>query len=403
MPAAPSSAIAPGAWRADFSGIFTLSVPPDTSVSVAPHTAGKRDFAAAFGEARAGEDEAANVARWKRLSALREIPVLEPKPSTSGVMDRTAVSVPDNVLRSALLTLGDPRAQAPDWFATLESRALDAVLEKGAYAEAHRLLEGLLRRLEAEPSHAHWTTAFERVVALVLRFESRTALAARSMLLTSDKTSGDAARALARASTNASIEHLIGHRLHAIADMPGEQRATAWRALLDSMCRSTVCTTAGRLAPLARFIGLLASDEQMAAATAVVEASCAFAPHGGWRELTSLLLGAVPVNDLAPIARAIASPGRRLYGDDMKEIVETVSGCIDRMPEREARLLVAHLTEIVMMRGDFDYLTFAPDECAQLIDDLRSACRRCGFDDLAGELDGTLAEVCDEYKATMID
>ncbi|WP_150670991.1 hypothetical protein [Pandoraea anhela] len=382
----------------DFSGLFEHPLPCGATARVPPAPTGKRSVSTAF-----DEDATANAARWKRLAALREIPTLEPKPSTSGMVARTRPPIPDHVLRKALLILGEPATQASDGFATLESRAIDVVLEKGRYADAHHLLEGLLRRLETHQHHPNWTTAFERVVALALRFEARTEQAARAMLLTCDNTSGDAAQALAHASTHASIEHLVAHRLHAIADMPAETRAGEWRNLLAGMQRSKACTTAQRLVPLARFIGLLAEAEQTPAACAVVEAACTFTGHGGWRELASQLLGAVPRGDTPTIAQSLTSSNRRMYGDDMKAIVEAVSDRIDRMPDAAARALVGHLETIVMMRGDFDYLVFGPDECAQMLDDLRSTCRRSGFDDLAAGLDATLEEVCDEYKRTMMD
>jgi hypothetical protein len=402
LPTLPSSVVATSALHFDFSGAFALLPPAGVSWQDAQgsQASGKRGFSLAFGDA------AADVAHRKRAAALHAVPTLEPKPSTSGVVGSSTSgtpSVPDNVLRSALLTLGDPATHAPNLLARLESRALDVVLDKGPYVDAHRLLEGLLRRLEAEQSLAHWTTAFERVVALTLRFEPRTENVARSMLLTCDRASGDGAQALARASTNASIEHLVGHRLHAIADMPAERRATTWHELLASLRRLKICTNTERLASLARFIGLLANDEQVPAAMAIIDASCAFAAHGGWRELTSLLVSAVPSRDMAQIARAMTQAERRLYGADMKDIVESISGCVDRMPTRDARALIGHLVDIVMMRGDFDYLVFGPDESAQMLDDLRSTCRRLGFDDLARTLEDTLAEVCDEYKATMMD
>ncbi|AJP56746.1 hypothetical protein UC34_06620 [Pandoraea vervacti] len=397
-PTLPSSVVATSALHFDFSGAFTLLSPAGAGAcSQGSQASGKRGFSLAFG------GEAPDVARRKRASALHAVPAREPTPSTSEVAAPSAPSVPDDVLRSALLTLCDPATRAPGWIARLESRALDVLLDKGPYADAHRLLEGLLRRLEAEPSMTHWVTAFERVIALMLRFESRTQSVARSMLLTCDRASGDVAQALARASTKSSIEHLIGHRLHAIADMPADRRATAWHELLASLRRLRICTSTERLASLARFIGLLATDEQVPAATALIDASCESAAHEGWRELTSALLGTVPSRDMARMARAMTHAGRRLYGADMKDIVESLSGCVDRMPAHDARALVGHLVDIVMMRGDFDHLVFGPDECAQMLDDLRSTCRRLGFDDLARTLEDTLAEVCDEYKATMMD
>ncbi|AKC69904.1 hypothetical protein [Pandoraea oxalativorans] len=329
--------------------------------------------------------------------------MLEPKPSTSGVSYRASPPVPDHVLRKALLTLGDPASQASDWFATLASRAMEAVLDKCPYADAHQLMEGLLRRLEAEQSQASWTTAFERVVALTYRFEARTAIAARAMLLTVDKLSGDGAQALAQTSTSASIEHLIAHRLHAIADMRADTRAAAWGDLLAAVERSKACPRAQRLVPMARFIGLLTEAEQRPAALAVVSASRNFVIHGGWRDLTDALLKSVPGSEIATVARAIVHPDQRLHSADMYDTIDAISDRVDSMPERDARALLAHLIEIVMARADFVYLTFSPDESAQLLDDLRSTCRRCGFDDLAETMAQTLAEVMDDYKVTMMD
>ncbi|WP_139133216.1 hypothetical protein [Pandoraea sp. ISTKB] len=394
----PSLGLAASDWRVDFTGLFELPLSTDDAASVTRPAIGKRDFATAL-----GGDDATHAAHWKRLSALREIPALEPKPSTSGMRYRTGPSIPEPVLRKALLVLGDPAAQASDWFATLASRAVDVVLDKGHYADAHHLLEGLLRRLESDQALAHWTTAFERVVALTMRFEARTEHAARAMLLTCSKTSGDGAQALAQASTNASIEHLVAHRLHAIADGPADRRASEWRDLLDGMQRSSACTTAQRLVPLARFIGLLSEAEQTPAAMALVEAACTFAGHGGWRELASELFGAVPTSEMAAIARTLTSNDRRMFADDVKAVVEAISERVDRLSDEDTRALIEHLEPIVMMRGDFDYLVFGPDECAQMLDDLRTTCRRRGFDDLTSQLDTTLEAVCDEYKRTMMD
>lgn len=396
-PSAPSSVIAQSEWRGDLSSVFG-DLPTQTD-GTSTHAISKRDASTAFG----GCDEPPQLSRWKRLAALREIPALEPKPSTSGVSYRASPSVPDHVLRKALLILGDPAAQVADWFATLESRAIEAVLDKSPYADAHQLMEGLLRRLEAEQSQESWTTAFERVVALTYRFEDRTAIAARAMLLTFDKLSGDGAQALAQTSTSTSIEHLIAHRLHAIADMPADTRAAAWGDLLAAVERSKACPRAQRLVPMARFIGLLAEAEQRPAALAVVSTSRNFVINGGWRDLTDALLKSVPASAMAAVARAIVHPDQRLHSADMYDVIDAISDRVDSMPERDARALLDYLIEIVMARADFAYLTFSPDESAQLLDDLRSTCRRCGFDDLAGKMAETLAEVMDDYKATMMD
>ncbi|UVA80844.1 hypothetical protein [Pandoraea commovens] len=395
----PSSVIAPSESTGDLSSVLDVLPTEAEETAVLTRGMGKRDAPTAFGSF----DESPHLSRWKRLAALHEIPALEPKPSTSGVSYRASPPVPDHVLRKALLILGDPAAQASDWFATLESRAIEAVLDKSPYADAHQLMEGLLRRLEAEQSQENWATAFERVVALTYRFEDRTAVAARAMLLTFDKLSGDGAQALAQTSTSASIEHLIAHRLHAIADMPSDTRAAAWGKLLAAVERSKACPRAQRLVPMARFIGLLTEAEQRAAALAVVSASRNFVINGGWRDLTDALLKSVPGGEMATVARAIVHADQRLHSADMYDAIDAISDRVDCMPERDGRALLEHLIEIVMARGDFAYLTFSPDESAQLLDDLRSTCRRCGFDDLAVTMAQTLADVMDEYKVTMLD
>ena len=172
---------------------------------------------------------------------------------------------------------------------------------------------------------------------------------------------------------------------------------------MDSLKRLNLCASASRLIPFAQFIGLLDESKRASAARAVVEVCGAGQEHNGWQALTRTLLGTVPCAEVATIARVIVHPERRLHGSSLKDVVEIISDRLDRVPAHEVRPLVGHLVEIATMHGPFEHLVFSPDECAQMIEDLRATCRRLGFDDLARELNVTLEEICEEYKTTMLD
>ncbi|WP_174977938.1 hypothetical protein [Pandoraea bronchicola] len=363
-----------------------------------PQTA-KRPFDVAFSD----ESRAALAASRVRLMALPEIPALEPAPSTSGIGRRSGISVSDNVLRKTLLALSDAGTQAADWLATLESRAVDTALEQGPYLDARYLLEGLVRRLEAEQAIDPWPVAFERVVSLITRFESRTMDAAKTLLLTHDSASRDEAQLLASASTHASIDRLIAHRLHAIADMPAEIRTSAWADMLASLQRSTAGGNTERLVTLATFITLLPESERRRAAESIVTATRTLSERDGWSELTKTLLEAVPPADKTAIARAMVHPDRGVYGIPMKATVAVISDHIERIPLQDARPLLRHLIEIATMAGEFDHLVFSSGECIEMLHDLHSTCLSRRFGDLVTEVQDKLVEAFDDYKAAVLD
>ncbi|MFJ2992813.1 hypothetical protein [Pandoraea sp. NPDC087047] len=411
VPSTPLATTPPWAddWQVEFTGVLQMSMTPHEALPALPMLAAgtsgsrpacaaKRDFSCAFGNAVLAE----SAAQWKRHAALREIPALEPTPSTSDAMPPARTSIPAHVLRKVLLDFGNSDARTSDPLRSLASRTIETALDSGPYADARHLLQGLIRQLETEQALTQWTTVFEHVVARTQRFESRIEDVARSLLLTHDATSGASAQALAQASTNASIDRLVAHRLHAIADMPEETRATAWSDLLGSAKRVNACANAERMTSLAQFIRQLPQAEQVPAALALVTACGDLQPPGGWEPVAQKLLDAVPPSGIAAVARAIVDPGRRLRSESMKAVVDVISDRLTRIPRSDAVPLVRRLVEIVVMRGAFDHLSFSPDQCAHMLDDLRWMCRRAGLNDLAGEVHGTLEEVCDEYKATLM-
>lgn len=391
-----SDALSPeNASAFDFSA-YGFGEPSEATSLHAPESqAGKRTFDFAFGAETSGDDE-----YRARLAALPKIPALEPTPSTSGLMRGASVSISNQTLRKTLLTLADAGTQAEDWFATLEWRAVDTALEKGAYPDAHRLLQGLVRRLETEQTIADWPVAFERVVSLATRFESRTANAAKTLLLTHDGAAGAQAQRLARTSTQASIDRLITHRLHAIGDMPALNRAEAWDKLLASLQRTTAGHSTARLTMLATFIRLLPEAEQNSSARAIITAAAPLKEHDGWGELTKALLGAVRAEDVAAVARAIVQPhpDHGLCGIPMKNAVEAISHRLRDVPTHESRPLFDHLVEIITSKGDFDDLIFSDDERIEMLQSLRSTCAYAGFKDCAREVRYALVEALKNYE-----
>lgn len=392
-----------GALQNPAAGLFASDMPGGSDLMspwYAPRSPmNKRPFDTAFSD----ESPAALTASRIRLMALPEIPALEPVPSTSGIGRRSGVSISDNVLRKTLLALSDVNTQASDWLDTLESLAVDTALQNGPYLDARYLLEGLVRRLEAEQAIDPWPVAFERVVSLITRFESRTADAARALLLTHDNGSRDEAILLAGASTHTSIDRLIAHRLHAIADMPAERRLGAWSDLLAGLQRSTAGVNAERLATLATFIHLLPASEQRRAADTIVTSTATLSNHDGWSELTKTLLDAVAPADKVAVARAMVHPDRGLYGTPMKATVAVIANHIERVPRQAARDLLAHLIDIAATEGDFDHLVFSCDECIEMLHDLHSTCLSGNFNDLATHVHGKLVEAFDNYKAAVLD
>ncbi|QHE91479.1 hypothetical protein PI93_021640 [Pandoraea fibrosis] len=392
-----------GAFQNPAAGLLASEVPggsnPMSPWSALRPPMNKRPFDIAFSD----ESPAALAAGRIRLMALPEIAPLEPTPSTSGIGRRSGVSISDNVLRKTLLALSDANAQAGDWLDRLESLAVDTALQNGPYLDARYLLEGLVRRLEAEQAIDPWPVAFERVVSLITRFESRTADAVRALLLTHDNGSRDEAILLAGASTHTSIDRLIAHRLHAIADMPAEHRLSAWSDLLAGLRRSTAGVNAERLATLATFIHLLPAPEQRKAADTIVTSTGALSNHDGWSELTKTLLDAVAPADKVAVARAMVHPDRGLYGTPMKATVAVIADHIERVPRQAARDLLAHLIDIAATEGDFDHLVFSCDECIEMLHDLHSTCISGNFNDLATHVHGKLVEAFENYRSAVLD
>lgn len=410
----PATGLSWSEMRLEFSGLFQRALLPSENASAFDFgrygfvgqsqttqlhadepRAAKRTFDFAFDSPTPDDAE-----HWARLAALPEIPALAPTPSTSGLMRSGNVSIPNHALRKTLLTLADASTQAENWFATLEWRAVDVALEKGSYPDARRLLDGLVRRLEAEQTIAHWPVAFERVVSLVTRFESRLADAAKALLLTHSDESGAQALRLARASTEASVDRLITHRLRAIGDMPAERRAEAWDKLLASLQRTTDGLSTARLRTLATFIPLLPQAQRSTYAQAIITAAVTLKEHDGWSELTKALLGAVPPAEIAAVARAIVHPhpDHGLCGTPMKNAVEAISHRLRDVPAQDTRPLFDHLVEIIQSRGDFDDLIFSDDERVEMLQNLRSTCQYGGNKDLAGEVRHELVEVLREYQ-----
>ncbi|VVE15030.1 hypothetical protein PHO31112_02827 [Pandoraea horticolens] len=387
----------PGATFLTFENLAG-SDPTTRSYALLPLTA-KRPFGAAFSD----ESLAAMALNRIRHMALPEIPALEPSPSTSGIGRRSGVSISNTVLRKTLLALSDTNTLAADWFATLESLAVDTALEMGPYLDARYLLEGLVRRLEAEQAIDPWPVAFERVVSLIMRFESRTADAAKALLLTHDSGSRDEALLLAGASTHTSIDRLIAHRLHAIADMPAENRSSAWNDMLTSLLRSMAGVNAERLGTLATFISLLPVPEQRTAADAIVAATNKLSTRDGWSELTKSLLNAVAPADKPAIARAMVHPDRGVYGVPMIATVAVIADETEKIPSQDARALLAHLIEIAATEGEYDHLVFSCGECVEMLHDLHSTCLGAHFNDLAAQAHAKLVEAFDNYRAAVLD
>lgn len=399
------------AMRDEFSGLLqdpgatflTFENPEGSDPATRPYAllplTTKRPFGAAFSD----ESLAATAASRMRHMALPAIPALEPSPSTSGIGRRSDISISNTVLRKTLLALSGTSTLTADWFATLESLAVDAALETGPYLDARYLLEGLVRRLEIEQAIDAWPVAFERVVSLITRFESRTADAAKALLLTHDSGSRDEALLLAGASTHTSIDRLIAHRLHAIADLPAERRSGAWNDMLASLLRSMAGVNAERLGTLATFISLLPVPEQRTAADAIVTATNKLSTRDGWSELTKSLLNAVAPVDKTAIARAMVHPDRGLYGVPMIATVAVIADETEKIPTQDARALLAHLIEIAGTEGEFDHLVFSCGECVEMLHDLHSTCLSAHFEDLAAQAHTKLVEAFDNYKAAVLD
>lgn len=346
-----------------------------TSLLACSHPS-SRDAFTAFGpeaEAMAGE--------WKRRRTMAEL-AAQPRDSRFvASADGLPAHPPHAVLHRVLVMLsGGPQAIAAA-ANTLEWQAFDTTLAEGSFAEARQLLEALARRLEADHTLEHWGTAFEQLLALSHRFESRMSRAIGQTLMLPDCTCDEAVSALAARVTRARFDRLMSHRLNAAASFPDQARESAWRDLLGTLPRCTTLFNAERLATLAKFIVLLPEAHRPQAALDVADASARLREPGGRAALVGQLCDTLDSEvRLGVIQRLLqaAVPGAV---DDLRETVEALAQELHRLPERDAAELLHHLTRLAAMEGEYETLLFDDAQSIELMSMLRhiSDCDKRGY------------------------
>lgn len=265
-------------------------------------------------------------------------PPTTPPPADGDARDR----LPSNTVR--LLPAAHAR-QSSDVH-QLEWLALKAALDTAPYHEAKPLLGGLLRNLVARSAWEDWDAAFEELFALCKRFEHRTMLAVNQLVLSNSADAAEQSEYLALISTRSGFDRLVASRLHAIASMPRPRGARVWFDLLTSLQRCDDLLDVTQLTRLADAIPLLPPDMRNTAALTLVGALEDVPDLWGWNTLFERLCLLASPDRLAPILDAILDIASEAVPTALKDIVESMSAQIHRLPPGNASELLMRLARI---------------------------------------------------------
>lgn len=278
--------------------------------------------------------------REERLLRVDTLPILPQRDAAAAAPGTYAVDkVSDDALYTTLSDL------AAGHTTSLKCKGIEAHLTSANYVEARRLLERLIDKLET--SHrfeGNWLSAFEALHGWSVTFEARSEQTLSAALISTGNACQEQVRSLAQSATRTRFNELTAFRLHAMFDMPPQQRATEWNGLLASLQRCRDMANAQTLRYLTNFIARLSEETRLPPARAIFALGSALPKHSDFR--TSCLFSALGDADKLSLADHCLeeAPDSHI----LKSILYDVIKELPRFPSEDASRLMQRIADITI-------------------------------------------------------